>query len=184
LAGVLERGTAASARDLSPYVAGKTGTSEEENDTWFAGFTNDITVVVWVGYDNADGTRRTLGNGSTGASVALPIFRSIMHAAWMSGVPKVALAPPSAEAKRRIADLPIDLNSGERLRQGGRGAFVEHFRLDPRGALVEPKNRLVEHQDPDAKRQARDRRKLQTARPSAPVYNAAAQCFFFFCNSG
>ncbi len=179
LAGVVERGTAASARELAPYVAGKTGTSEEENDTWFAGFTNDITIVVWVGYDNADGTHRTLGHGSTGASVALPIFQSIIHAAWTNGVPRVALAPPSAAAKRLIADLPIDLNSGNRLPHGGRSAFVEHFRLDTKGALVERMNRLVEHQGADGKRLAR---KKVPRRP--PVQNVAAQCFFFFCNSG
>ena len=54
---------------LAPYVAGKTGTSEEENDTWFVGFTNDITVAVWVGYDNADGKRRTLGGGAPGRAL-------------------------------------------------------------------------------------------------------------------
>jgi hypothetical protein len=42
-------------------VAGKTGTSDDENDVWFVGFTNDVTAAVWVGYDNADGKRRTLG---------------------------------------------------------------------------------------------------------------------------
>jgi len=72
--GVLARGTARSIANLSPYVAGKTGTSDEENDAWFVGFTNDVTVAVWIGYDNADGKRRTLGGGSTGGSVAVPIF--------------------------------------------------------------------------------------------------------------
>src|SRR6202034_2692412 len=47
LQGVVQRGTAASIRQLAPYVAGKTGTSEDENDAWFVGFTNDVTVVVW-----------------------------------------------------------------------------------------------------------------------------------------
>jgi membrane carboxypeptidase/penicillin-binding protein len=143
LQGVVARGTAAAASDLSPYIGGKTGTSEDENDAWFAGFTNDVTIVVWVGYDNASGTRRTLGGGSTGAGVALPIFESILKAAWANGVPKAPLAPPSLEARKLIADLPIDLNGGERIR-GGRSAFIEHFRLDAKGALVEPKNRMVE----------------------------------------
>src|SRR5215831_2284447 len=61
LQGVLARGTARAIAGLSPYVAGKTGTSDEENDAWFVGFTNDVTVAVWIGYDNADGKRRTLG---------------------------------------------------------------------------------------------------------------------------
>ena len=74
LQGVVDRGTASRIRHLAPYVAGKTGTTDDENDVWFVGFTNDVTVAVWVGYDNADGKRRTLGGGRTGGSVAVPIF--------------------------------------------------------------------------------------------------------------
>ncbi|HVL73464.1 MAG TPA: transglycosylase domain-containing protein, partial [Beijerinckiaceae bacterium] len=70
LQGVLERGTATAIRPLAPYVAGKTGTTDNENDAWFVGFTNDVTVAVWVGHDNADGKRRTLGRGQTGGKVA------------------------------------------------------------------------------------------------------------------
>ena len=64
LQGVVARGTARAINSLSPYVAGKTGTTEDENDGWFVGFTNDVTVAVWVGYDNADGKRRTLGTSA------------------------------------------------------------------------------------------------------------------------
>src|SRR5207244_11417025 len=80
LQGVLARGTARSIARLSPYVAGKTGTSDDENDAWFVGFTNDVTVAVWLGYDNAGGRRRTLGSGSTGGGVAVPIFDPIIEA--------------------------------------------------------------------------------------------------------
>ncbi len=73
---------------LAPYVAGKTGTSDNENDAWFVGFTNDVTVAVWVGYDNADGQRRTLGRGQTGAKVALPIFEQIIQAVWSAACPR------------------------------------------------------------------------------------------------
>ena len=82
LQGVLARGTAHAIASLAPYVAGKTGTTDGENDAWFVGFTNDVTVAVWVGYDNADGKRRTLGGGQTGASVAIPIFEPIIQAVW------------------------------------------------------------------------------------------------------
>jgi penicillin-binding protein 1A len=68
LPGVLAHGTARSIASLSPYVAGKTGTSDDENDAWFIGFTNDVTVAIWIGYDNSDGKRRTLGSGATGAA--------------------------------------------------------------------------------------------------------------------
>ncbi|MFZ1896171.1 MAG: transglycosylase domain-containing protein, partial [Rhodoplanes sp.] len=59
LQGVLARGTARAIAALAPYVAGKTGTSDDENDAWFVGLTNDVTVAVWIGYDNAEGKRRT-----------------------------------------------------------------------------------------------------------------------------
>ena len=96
LQGVLARGTAHAISALSPYVAGKTGTTEGENDAWFMGITNDVTVAVWVGYDNADGKRRTLGSGQTGASVAIPIFEPIIEAVWAQYAPNTPLNPPSA----------------------------------------------------------------------------------------
>lgn len=133
LQGVVARGTAASLARYASFLGGKTGTTENENDAWFVGFTGDVTIAVWVGYDNADGTKRTLGRGQTGGKTALPIFASILEAAWKNGVPKVALGPPSPETRRLIADLPIDPRSGARV-QGG--SFVEHFRLSSAGGQV------------------------------------------------
>ena len=66
LQGVVARGTARAISQLSPYVAGKTGTTEDAVDGWFVGFTNDVTIAVWVGYDNGDGKRRSLGTSATG----------------------------------------------------------------------------------------------------------------------
>jgi penicillin-binding protein 1A len=63
--GVLARGTARSIASFAPYVAGKTGTSDDGNDAWFVGFSNEVTVAVWLGYDNSDGKHLTLGDGAT-----------------------------------------------------------------------------------------------------------------------
>ena len=115
--GVLARGTAHAISGLSPYVAGKTGTSDEENDAWFVGFTNDVTVAVWLGYDNASGKRRTLGGGATGGGVAVPIFEPIIQAVWANVAPKTALAPPSPEAKRQLSCKSIDLEFGRNGKQ-------------------------------------------------------------------
>jgi len=90
--GVLQRGTAHALSAMAPYVAGKTGTTDGENDAWFVGFSNDVTIAVWVGYDNAGGNRRTLGSGSTGGSVAVPIFEPIMQAVWAYHAPKTPLS--------------------------------------------------------------------------------------------
>jgi penicillin-binding protein 1A len=142
LQGVLARGTARSIAPLSPYVAGKTGTTDDENDAWFVGFTNDVTVAVWLGYDNADGQRRTLGSGSTGGAVAVPIFESIIRAAWAYDAPKQALAPPSPEARPRLSCRSTDVKSeGRRLR--GRETISECLRLDEDGRVLDTRQRLM-----------------------------------------
>ncbi|MBJ6127899.1 penicillin-binding protein 1A [Microvirga splendida] len=142
LQGVLERGTARSLKALSPYAGGKTGTSDNENDAWFVGFTNDVTIAVWVGHDNAEGKRRTLGRGQTGGKVAAPIFQSILQAAWEHHAPKAPLSPPSPQAAKQLIALPIDLNTGDRLTDGRKG-FMEHFRLNWFGRFAETQFRLV-----------------------------------------
>ncbi|GJD35306.1 penicillin-binding protein 1A [Methylobacterium aerolatum] len=143
LQGVTQHGTAAALAGISSSVAGKTGTSENENDAWFAGFSNEITVVVWVGYDNADGTRRTLGRGQTGGHVSVPIAGAIFKAAWANGVPRTPLRGPSPEARPFIADIGIDPRSGV----PGAGSFVEHFRTAGNGQMADTRYKLVPRED-------------------------------------
>ena len=71
--GVVDRGTARSIRDLDIDIAGKTGTTNDYTDAWFAGFTPRYTMLVWVGYDQ----KRSMGQGMAGDKVALPIWRRI-----------------------------------------------------------------------------------------------------------
>jgi penicillin-binding protein 1A len=78
LEGVVQNGTGVPVvRGLNRPIAGKTGTSQDYNDAWFAGFTPDLVTVVWVGYD----TPQTLGDDQTGAVVAGPIWHDFMAAA-------------------------------------------------------------------------------------------------------
>jgi penicillin-binding protein 1A len=79
LEGVVQHGTAASARALDWPVAGKTGTTDDYTDAWFVGFDPDITVGVWVGFDQ----KRPLGGNRTGTVVALPIWEDIMRT-WIA----------------------------------------------------------------------------------------------------
>jgi penicillin-binding protein 1A len=158
--GVLARGTARSIANLSPYVAGKTGTSDEENDAWFVGFTNDVTVAVWLGYDNAEGKRRTLGGGSTGGGVAVPIFEPVIQAVWANIASKTALAPPSPEAKHQLACKSIDLESGEVQRGGG---ITECFRVDAKGKIIDTQYRLISREGAYARG---DREEINSRRES------------------
>jgi membrane carboxypeptidase/penicillin-binding protein len=176
LEGVVARGTAASLKHLAHYVGGKTGTTDNENDAWFLGFTSDVTVAVWVGYDNAHG-KRTLGQGATGGRVAVPIVEEIIEASWQHVAAKSPLPPPSAETARHLKALPIDLGSGRRLRSARGGAFMEYFRLDGRRrlrdtqhALVSRRNAVTRHAPRPAPRAADSRAALQpgAARPMPP----------------
>jgi penicillin-binding protein 1A len=71
------QGTGARARELGRALAGKTGTTNEQADAWFIGYSPDVITGVWVGHDE----RRFLGWGETGARAALPIWIEFMHAA-------------------------------------------------------------------------------------------------------
>jgi len=142
---VVARGTARAISSLSPYVAGKTGTTEDAVDGWFVGFTNDVTIAVWVGYDNGDRKRRSLGSSETGAHVALPIFEPIIEAIWVQQIaPKTVLSGPSAAAESNLKDMPIDYESGDRARTGH--GFTEHFRRQPDGKVDDTQYQLVSHQ--------------------------------------
>jgi membrane carboxypeptidase/penicillin-binding protein len=155
LQGVLARGTAARMAALAPYVAGKTGTTDNENDAWFVGFTNEVTVAVWVGYDNADGRRRTLGGGATGSNVAIPIFEPIIQASWVHHAPKTVLRGPSPETRKFLVATRIDSQTGgiasrnepgersERGDRNDRGLLVEYLRRDAAGRVVDTQHRLV-----------------------------------------
>ena len=141
LEGAVARGTAIRIKQHTGFAGGKTGTTENENDCWFVGFTSDVTIAVWVGYDNSSG-KRTLGSGATGGSVAVPIAEQIMQAAWTYQSPKVPMPPPSTEALKRMKALPIDVATGNR--SSGSGAFMEYFRLDDRGRPYDMQYSLVD----------------------------------------
>jgi membrane carboxypeptidase/penicillin-binding protein len=159
--GVLARGTARTIAGLAPYVAGKTGTSDEENDAWFVGSTNDVTVAVWVGYDNADGKRRTLGGGATGGHVAVPIFESVIQAVWVNVAPKTALTPPSPEAKRQLACKSVNPESNEIAKASGKAitakAITECLRVDAKGKVLDTEYRLVSQEERQAEPDREDR---------------------------
>jgi penicillin-binding protein 1A len=79
LRGVVQRGTGAAAAALDWPLAGKTGTVDDYTDTWFIGFDPNITVGVWVAYDEKKPIGGT-SNGETGATAALPIWIDFMQA--------------------------------------------------------------------------------------------------------
>ena len=77
LEGVVQYGTGARLRSLGRHLAGKTGTTNKNQDAWFVGFSPDLVVAVYVGFDEP----RSLGRYETGAAAALPIFQNFMKQA-------------------------------------------------------------------------------------------------------
>ena len=77
LKGVVERGTAKKLRTLKVPLAGKTGTTNDNYDAWFIGFSSNLVIGVYVGFDNP----KTLGKFETGSKAALPIFKDFAEKA-------------------------------------------------------------------------------------------------------
>ena len=118
LRGAVQRGTAARAAALKWPVAGKTGTTDDYTDAWFIGFDPDITLGVWVGYDQ----KRTMGPAGTGSDSALPIWVDIMKA-WIGD----RTDPPAFEAPGNIVFAAVDRASGEATVDGMPGGITEAF---------------------------------------------------------
>jgi len=105
LRGVVQRGTGAAAAALDWPLAGKTGTVDDYTDTWFIGFDPNITVGVWVGYDE----KKPIGgssNGETGATAALPIWIDFMRVYIDKRGDRAN--PPQFDAPGNIAFVTLD----------------------------------------------------------------------------
>ncbi|TDG29886.1 penicillin-binding protein 1A [Paracraurococcus ruber] len=97
LTGVVQRGTGTrAAQGLNRPVAGKTGTTNDYVDNWFVGFTPDIVVAVWLGFDEP----RSLGRGETGGQNATVVFRDVLAAALKDSPPVPFRAPPGVALVR------------------------------------------------------------------------------------
>jgi penicillin-binding protein 1A len=118
LEGVVERGTGKKALALGKPIAGKTGTSNDERDAWFIGYTPDLTVGVYVGYDNP----KPMGKKRTGGELAAPIVTDFM---------KLALKDKAAipfRVPRAIELIPINAINGKRSIFGEEGTILEAFK--------------------------------------------------------
>ena len=114
---VIRYGTGAKAMALGRQdLAGKTGTTNDSVDAWFAGFNDSLVAVTWIGFDNP----ASLGDAETGGGAALPIWMGYMAKA-LKGVPETPLTPPDG-----VVALPINPQTG--LQQvDAAGAMTDYF---------------------------------------------------------
>ncbi len=116
--GVVQRGTAVTISELGRPIAGKTGTTNDEKDAWFIGFTPDLVAGLYIGYDQP----KPLGKGITGGGLAAPIFKEFMKQA-LEGTPVVDFRMP--EGMKVIA---INRKTGMRANEGEGGTIMEAFK--------------------------------------------------------
>ncbi len=125
LEGVVQRGTGTKVKEVGKPLAGKTGTSNDSFDTWFIGFSPDLAVGVFVGFD----TPATLGKTATGGVVAAPIFRDFMMEALKDAPATPFRVPPGIRLVR------VNHLTGQLAKSGDKGTIFEAFKpgTEPNG---------------------------------------------------
>ncbi len=118
LEGVVQRGTAKKLRDLKLNIAGKTGTTNKNTDTWFIGYTSNLLVGVYVGYDNPS----PLGKYETGSKTALPIFKE-----FVQKTVKKSDARPFKVAEETIM-MVVDPNTGQKAKFNSKNTIIEVYK--------------------------------------------------------
>ncbi|PIK14223.1 PBP1A family penicillin-binding protein [Halobacteriovorax sp. JY17] len=117
LRGVVQHGTGRNVRDISAFLGGKTGTTNNYVDAWFLGFSSNIVTGVWTGFDN----NKTLGWGETGAKSALPIWKEFMRA----GIKKKG--EYDFQAPLGVVNVLIDKETGKLAKPSSANNFLETF---------------------------------------------------------
>jgi penicillin-binding protein 1A len=149
--GVIARGTGTTVKKVGKPLAGKTGTTNDYTDAWFVGFSPDLAVGVYIGYD----TPRSLGTAETGGTVAAPLFRDFMKEALADkpGVP--FRVPPGIRLVR------VSVATGQRTSASDPNSILEAFKpntdpttmmavLDHVAGEVDPGSGLVDRSKPMA----------------------------------
>ena len=118
LEGAIKRGTGKGLRNLNLDIAGKTGTTNKNTDAWFIGFTSNLVIGVYVGFDEP----KSLGRYETGAKTAMPIFKT-----FIKNAVKKRDARPFKVAKN-INMMVIDLETGKKANFGSSKTIIEAFK--------------------------------------------------------
>ena len=118
LEGVVQRGTGKKLKDLNLQLAGKTGTTNKNTDAWFIGFTSNLVIGVYVGFDNP----RTLGKFETGSKTALPIFKEFVKNSVNNHE-----ARPFKVAKG-IKMMVVDASTGKKADSNSKSTIIESFK--------------------------------------------------------
>jgi len=118
LEGVIKRGTGRGLKDLKLDLAGKTGTTNDNTDAWFVGYTSNLVIGVYVGHDEP----RSLGRHETGSKTAMPIFKSFIKKAIKKGDAR------PFKVSKNIKFLVIDQKTGRKADFLSKSTIIEAFK--------------------------------------------------------
>ena len=120
LRGVVERGTGKGLKNLKLELAGKTGTTNKNTDTWFIGFTSNLVVGVFIGYDNPG----SLGKFETGSKTAMPVFKEFIKKTANSDNARPFKVPDN------IKMMVVDAKTGKKANPQTKLAIIESFKVN------------------------------------------------------
>ena len=118
LEGVIKRGTGKKLKSLNLDLAGKTGTTNKNTDTWFIGYTSNLVIGVYVGFDEP----KSLGKYETGSKTAMPIFKYFVE----NAVSKKNARP--FKVSNDINMMVIDAKTGKKAAYGSKDVIIETFK--------------------------------------------------------
>ena len=120
LQGAVQRGTAKKLKSLKVPLAGKTGTTNDNYDAWFIGFSSNLVIGVYIGYDNP----KTLGKFETGSKAALPIFKDFVENALYKEDFNDFLIPEN------IFLTSLNYDTGAKSAEGDKNSIIEALKSE------------------------------------------------------
>ena len=120
LEGVIQRGTGKKLKRLNLDIAGKTGTTNNNTDTWFIGYTSNLVIGVYIGFDDP----KSLGKYETGAKTAMPVFEKFVKGA----INKKNARP--FKVSKNIKMMVVDAKTGEKANYGSTDTIIEAFKVN------------------------------------------------------
>ena len=120
LEGAVQRGTSKGLRNLNLDIAGKTGTTNKNNDTWFIGFTSKLVIGVYIGMDEPE----SLGRYETGAKTAMPVFKNFVKKAIKKKDAKPFKVAPN------ITMIVVEPFTGKKASFGSKETIIEVFKKE------------------------------------------------------
>ena len=135
LEGAIQRGTGKGLKDLNLDLAGKTGTTNKNTDAWFIGFTSNLVIGVYIGYDEP----KSLGRYETGAKTAMPVFKNFIKQA----VKKIDARP--FKVAKNIKMMVINPVTGKKANFGSKKTIIEAYKKNKQQKNYFEENRILQY---------------------------------------